>query len=193
MYRKQILQDAKKQSHGAKHSPLCWAFAIWEIASYGANMGKTRILTSKCFWCLNHIFIWQIKIVKHNRLKIASGNSINLVSVQRILSDVKKNICNNDTFGRGVESAKNLCSYNWPRMISVMSRVHLGCFRSFLGVIKLVAIFSPNSANWRGSSLEERTVWLTGPQLFAPVAYAKRYENNEKWIAWNKTYVKPME
>ena len=47
-------------------------------------------------------------------------------------------------------------------------------------------IYSPNSANWRGSSLEEKKVGLTCPQLFAPVPCGKRYENRWKMIRWKK-------
>ena len=42
----------------------------------------------------------------------------------------------------------------------------------------------PHSANWMGSSLEEKKVWLRCPRLFAPVTYAKRYENS-MWNVWN--------
>ena len=52
---------------------------------------------------------------------------------------------------------------------------------------------SPNSANWRGSSLEEKKVWLRYTQLFAPVAYAKRYKNTDSGVVPPLTYVKQME
>ena len=57
----------------------------------------------------------------------------------------------------------------------------------------IVSLNSPNSANWRGSSLEEKKVWLTCPQLFAPVPYGKCYETNDFGVVPRQTYVKPME
>ena len=63
---------------------------------------------------------------------------------------------------------------------------------SHLGVVPRKTSNSQNSANWRGSSLEEKRVWLTCPQLFAPIACAKRYENKWKIIRLKKTYVKHM-
>ena len=53
-------------------------------------------------------------------------------------------------------------------------------------------LYSPNSANWRGSSFEEKKVWLTYPQLFAPVSNGKHYENQWKTSRFKTVNVKSM-